>query len=382
MKNIKIDEKQISIIGMGNGGHAFAAYAKSKGYSVNIWNRTPLILDQIKKKGGITSSGLLEGHFEIDYISTSLRKVIEGSKLIMITTTANAHKELTEQISSFLHEDQIIVLNPGRTGGALEVSNTIQENGGPFKPQVIEAQSLLFVSRSQQPGEVTITGYKNRVPVSAFPSCLNDETLPYLQQLSNRFFEAENILNTSFDNIGAIFHPAPLLLNVARCEDKKVNYRHYIDGVSPSVASFLENMDKERLAVAAAFGVNAINLQSWLNLVYGSEGDTLFETIRNTKEYFDVLAPNTLNVRYIFEDIPTGLVPLSSFGELAEIPTPFMDTVINLASCMFKTDYRQIGRTLKTLNLEKIPPYLLQEFVTLGDDFYIDILKNGSVIEE
>jgi len=382
MKNKKIQDNSISILGLGNGGHAFAAYAKSKGYKVKIWNRSRSVLKAIKKNKGVTSSGLLEGHFDIDFVSPSIHKVIEESKLIMVVTTANAHKEIAARIAPYLDDNQIVVLNPGRTGGAIEVSNSIRENNGPFKPQVVEAQSLLFVSRCSKPGQVTISGIKRRVPVSAFPSCDNNEIIPFLSDLNSAFGETESVLNTSFDNIGAIFHPTPLLLNVARCEDPNVHYRHYIDGVSPSVASFLEKMDNERVTVAAAYGVRAITLQKWLHSVYGSNGSNLCETIHNTKEYQNVMAPSTLNVRYIFEDIPTGLIPLASFGEAAEVQTPFINAIINLANCMFNKDYRSLGRTIESLELHKIPFYLLKEYVTLADEFYIEIMKQESVLEK
>ena len=301
MRSKEIDENCIAISGAGSGGHAFAAYAKSKGYKVKIWNRSISVVDTIKKNG-ITSSGLLEGHFNTDLATPSIQKAIEESKLIMLVTTADAHKEVAIQIAPYLTNDQVVVLNPGRTGGAFEVSNTIKKHNGPFKPQVIEAQSLLFVSRCTKPSHVTIAGIKRRVPVSAFPSFYNEEAIPALKELNINFCETESVLNTSFDNIGAIFHPAPLLLNVARCEDPYVKYRHYIDGVSPSVACFLEKMDNERVAVAEAYGVHAISLKKWLNLVYGSAGENLFEIVQNTKEYQNVIAPSSLDVRYIFED--------------------------------------------------------------------------------
>ncbi|MFX1286266.1 MAG: NAD/NADP octopine/nopaline dehydrogenase family protein [Promethearchaeota archaeon] len=382
MRNKRIQDSSISILGLGNGGHAFAAYAKSKGYKVKIWNRSTSVLEAIKENKGITSSGLLEGHFDIDVVSHSIYEVIRESKIIIVVTTANAHKEIATRIAPYLDDNQIVVLNPGRTGGAIEVRNAIRNNNGPFKPQIVEAQSLLFVSRCSKPSQVTISGIKRRVPVSAFPSCDNNQVIPFLKDLNSAFWETESVLNTSFDNIGAIFHPTPLLLNVARCEDPKVNYRHYIDGVSPSVASFLEKMDNERVAIADAYGVQAIALKKWLNTVYGSNGSTLYETIHNTKEYQNVMAPSTLNVRYIFEDIPTGLIPLSSFGDEAEVPTPFIDAIINLANCMFNKDYRALGRTVESLELNKIPSYLLKEYMTLGDEFYIEIMKRESVLEE
>jgi opine dehydrogenase len=376
------DNTSISILGMGNGGHAFAAYAKMKGYRVKIWNRSLLPLKIIERNNGITMSGVIEGHFTIDQICYSIKEAIRDSQLIMIVTPANAHKEIAYNIAPYLNDNQTVVLNPGRTGGALEVSNTIKSNGGPFKPKVAETQSLLFVSRSLEPSKVRISAIKEKVPVAAYPALYNEEVVSLLQNLNQAFWETNTVLNTSFDNIGAILHPAPLLLNVARCETLKITYRHYMDGITPTVASFLEKMDRERINVANAYGITAISLKNWLHLVYHSEGATLYETIQNTIAYNDVFAPSTLNVRYIFEDVPTGLVPISSFGTVVGTPTPSIDTIINLANHLMKTDYRKTGRTVETMGLSQIPSYLLNEYLTLSDDFYIDIITQEEVLEE
>jgi opine dehydrogenase len=299
----------------------------------------------------------------------------------MVVTTANAHKELAAKIAPFLDKEQIIVLNPGRTGGAFEVSNSIRANYGPFKPQVVEAQSLLFVARSNRPGFVTISGIKKEVPISTFPSFYNKDVIPLLNEVHHAFKEKDSVLNTSFDNIGAIFHPAPLLLNVARCEDPRIEYRHYIDGISPSIALFLEKMDEERINIARSYGIDAIPLKNWLTLVYESNGKNLYETIQNTKEYQNIVAPSTLNVRYIFEDVPTGLVPLASFGEAAGVPTPHLDLIINLANCFSNVNYCLQGRTLASMDLDKIPPYLLKEYATLGEEARVEIMELGGLIE-
>jgi hypothetical protein len=49
---------------------------------------------------------------------------------------------------------------------------------------------------------------------------------------------------------------------------------------------------------------------------------------------------------------------------------------------MFNKDYRTLGRTVESLELDKIPFFLLKEYMTLGDEFYIEIKKQESVLEE
>lgn len=67
--------------------------------------------------------------------------------------------------------------------------------------------------------------------------------------------------------------------------------------------------------VAKALGVNTISAKRWLKESYNAEGENLYEAIQNTKAYVGLLAPQTLDCRYIFEDVPMSLVPMSSIGK-------------------------------------------------------------------
>ena len=59
-----------------------------------------------------------------------------------------------------------------------------------------------------------------------------------------------------------------------------------------------------------------------------------------------------LITRYFTEDVPTGLVPISSLGQLLGIPTPTIDSVIHLASILCGIDFMKEGRTVDKLHIE------------------------------
>jgi len=58
-------------------------------------------------------------------------------------------------------------------------------------------------------------------------------------------------------------------------------------------------------------------------------------------------------MRYLTEDVPTGLVPLSELGRALGILTPHIDNLIDLASEELNIDFRINGRTLDRLGLRK-----------------------------
>jgi opine dehydrogenase len=67
------------------------------------------------------------------------------------------------------------------------------------------------------------------------------------------------------------------------------------------------------------------------------------------------------------EDIGYGLVPWSGLGTLAGVPTPTINSLIQLASAMNGIDYMTQGRTLTKLGLADVPLERLQEFLYEGE---------------
>ncbi len=263
----------------------------------------------------------------------------------MVTVPATGHADLGHGLAPYVREDQVVVLNPGRTLGALEMESALHAGGCRELPVVAEAQSLLYAARVMGLGHVHIFSIKHHVRVAALPAWQTPCVLALLREAFPQFVGTETVLHTSLDNIGAVFHPAPVLLNLARVEGGEA-FDHYHQGITPAVARVLEVLDAERLSVAAALGVALPTAREWLRDAYGAAGSDLYRALQDNRAYQGIKAPDSLDTRYLWEDIPTGLVPLASLGELAGVPTPTMRSLIHLASVVHGVDYFRHGRTL------------------------------------
>lgn len=345
---------RVAIIGAGNGGTAMAAHLAANGHEVTLYDKFPRVLEEVKKNKGITLKGVLgEGLFPIKLASTDIAQVIEGVKVLMVVTPAFAHREVAKDLAPFLDEERIIVLHPGRTGGALEFKEVIRNNSPEARPIIAEAQTLLYASRLTGEGEVTVFGLKNRVEFATLPASANEKVSKVLDAIfPGLFIPVENVIQTSLLNIGAVFHPAPTILNAARIEETEGNFEYYHGGISPAVGRILESIDEERMNVARSLGVNTKSALDWLQEVYGAKGPNLYSAIRANKVYGGIKAPPSLETRYISEDVPMSLVPISELGKLTGIPTPVIDAFIKLAGKIHARDYRQEGRTLEKLGIE------------------------------
>lgn len=123
--------------------------------------------------------------------------------------------------------------------------------------------------------------------------------------------------------------------------------------MTDGLARIIEAADKERLHVAAAYGISPISAFDWVSYAYdGVEGSTLCERMHNNPAYYEILAPKTIDCRQITEDIPTGIIPLAELGKAANVPTPIFDSLITICSILHNKNFKEEGRTLKKLGLD------------------------------
>jgi opine dehydrogenase len=123
-----------------------------------------------------------------------------------------------------------------------------------------------------------------------------------------------------------------------------------------SVCKVMEMMDSERLAVGKAWGYDLISEYDDAISNYNldrSKYSSLHDIFVDHPVYGNHGAdsPALMTFRYLSEDVPYLLVPLSDMAMLANIPVPTIDSVIQLAQVINGTDYRKNGRGIDALGL-------------------------------
>lgn len=350
---------KISVIGAGNGGQAMAGHFSLMGHSICLYDRDIDTITQIRENGGVKLEGQIEGFSKIDKLTNSIEDVCEYADLIMVVTTADAHKHIALAISQYLKSNHTIVLNPGRTFGSLEFKHYLKDT--PSNVTIAETQSLLYACRSDKKGTVRIIGIKDNVLVGSIPSFQSKSICNTLNSVYNCFIPSDTILETSLENIGAILHPVVVMFNIAAIE-RGHNFAFYND-MTPAIANFIINVDKERVLLGKALNIKLHTVEEWVNYAYNKvTGTTFLEKVKNNPAYYKIMAPTKLNTRYISEDVPTGLLPYIALGKLLNVNMPLMNSVYNILCSISNEDYSKSGRSLKNLGFSE---FTIQELYNL-----------------
>lgn len=362
-----VEKQRYTVIGAGNGGRAMAAHLALMGFEVTLFNRTPENVAGIKARKGINldckDTYGPHGFGRIASVTSNMEEAINNSEIIMVVTPANAHYSIARKAAPYLQSHQVVILNPGRTLGAIEFSRVLEVNGCVQGVTVAEAQTFIYASRSEGPAQARIFRVKNAVPLAALPASETPRVLKLLEPAYPQFIDGGDVLQTGLNNIGAIFHPAISILNTGWIESTQGDFQFYLDGVTPTVAHLMEVLDRERVTVASAVGVQAVSAKDWLKIAYNSKGLNLYEAIHNQPGYKGINAPTTISHRYISEEIPMSLIPIASLGNRYGVSVRGIDSIIRLACIAHRTDYLRQGRTLERLRIAHLSVSELTRYV-------------------
>lgn len=341
---------KITVLGAGNTGLAMAAHAVEQGNQVTLWNRFEEEISHLIDSRTIHTTGKVEGSFKLDLITTDMEEALKDPDIILIATPSFVHRYFAEEIAKYLTTDTFILLCPGRTYGVLEFVETFKTFNHEIKPTVAETQTAIYTCRKTSDDTVEILSIKSNVLFSTLDHTKNEEIYDRVPAyIQTQLAPANSIVETSIGSVGMIMHCAPLLLNTGWTESKDHDYRYYIEGISPSIANMLEKIDEERVAVSKELGYEVDGVRQWLKRVYKVEGGTLYESIQNTTAYSTIIAPDTLENRYITEDVPNGLVPVESTGHYLGLEMKYTGIIIDLASALLERDFRSDGRNLTAI---------------------------------
>ena len=345
------DKPVFCVVGAGHGGLAMAGHLSLKGFEVRMLNRSEERLRPIQMEGGIDVTGEEEGFARIELATTRPEEALRGADVVMVVVPATGHRTVAELCAPHLASGQIVVLNPGRTFGAVEFYQALRGLGCEADITVAETQTFIYASRNTGPGQAKIFRIKNAIPLATLRAYRIPDCLKVVRKAYPQFVPGDNVFKTSFNNIGAVFHPTLVILNAGWIDDP-ADFEFYHQGASPSVANVLERLDAERVEVAAALGIQAMTAREWMYFAYDAAGKTIREAMRANPGYRGIQAPHQTEMRYVTEDVPCSLVPMSSLGRQLGVPTPVMDALIVLASAMHGRDYRAEGRTMEKMGID------------------------------
>jgi opine dehydrogenase len=294
------------------------------------------------------------GFAKLEKAGVDPEEALSDADVVFLVVPAFAQRRFAEFAAPFLRSGQVVALTPGNLGGSMEWAAVLKEKGVKERPILVDVESMIYSGFKNGPTSVQVSGFKRNINCAAFPATKTGQALQVIHRVYPNLGPGENVLTIGLSKAGSVMHPTITLLNAGWIEKTQGNFLFYWDGLTSAVGRVMERLESERLALGKALGLNLISTRDSLLGYYadqGAKGDTLTEVASTNPVYGIDRAPKNMRHRFLLEDIPYGLVPIEELARLGGVATPICSALVELASTMLQTDFRQEGRGLKRLGL-------------------------------
>lgn len=356
----------VTVLGGGNAALTAAADLTLRGFETRLLESREFGANvrPVMEAGGIQMDNPKvalagSGFAKVSLTTTDAAAAMDGADIVLFAVPAYAEKYFTELIAPFVRPEQLVVLFCGNFGGALEFAHALRSKGATRLPLIAETEACVYAGQKSGPAAVRLGGRKAGVAIAALPSTNTEEVLERIRPLFPDFAAATNVLETGLSNTNPVPHVPVMVLNAGRIDSSVPQFRFYADGITEAVGRVAAALDRERLAIAEVLGFHLSSTRDRMLDWYGDQGasgETLGTVLRTNPAFQSAMAPQTLEHRFLLEDVPFGLVPLEALGRSLGVATPVISALLTLSCELLGSDYRSQGRNLVSLGLDGLSP--------------------------
>lgn len=347
----------IAVLGAGNGGCTMAADLTLAGHDVHLYEhprfaegKEPILEDEAVELTGIGRTGTAR----LRRATTDLGEAVDEARLVNVVVPAFGHDLFFDELIPHLRDDHVVVVWAGDFG-SLRLDHLLNHRGVEADPLVVETNTLPYGTRKTGPATVDLKLVAHRLVAAALPSSRTGEVLEALWSVwPDTVEDGGNVLLTALSNPNPVCHPPGALLNVGAIQDPDEDFHMYRDGISEAVAGVIRDLHGETAELGRALGGSVLEYEDRDFRNPGTIMASAFRAPFDTQTVIgEVRGPNSVESRYITEDLPYGLVPMSDLGDKLRVETPLIDAVVEVGSRVCGTDFRAEGRTLDALGLAR-----------------------------
>ena len=403
-----LKDMPIAVLGGGAVGKSCAADMKLAGKEVRLYDMMPFAKNTLAnlEKTGILLDGVQRnlycfersGRAYLDMVSSDMGKVVKGAGLIVIAAPAMAHEPFFRELIPHLEDGQVIHIFTGNYGTLL-LRKMMREMGCTKQVIVGGWSSAPYGTRIESVGKFTFphAGVKYRaitlrgasLPMSDIDAFMESSRyLPCIDAVTygNGPEAGNTVLDTGFANINPVIHVPATILGVSTMEnwgvifggyDKK-SYSMYCHGLCPSICEVQYQFFEEEKALAKEIGVGtpqyayesffsrrSVLTQEYMGLDKDGKDNVIFPLDQPSDE--GNTGPNSINHRYLTEDVPVGCKIYHDLGVQYGVPTPVIDSMIVLAGSMHKKSFFETSKyNLAYLGIDNMPKEELLAYLNEG----------------
>ena len=291
-------------------------------------------------------------------VADSAAMLARDNDVLIIALPGYGHKAVLDALAPHIEPRHQVIISSHASLGAVYLMQLLAARG--VRVPITAWGTTICTGRRQSGTEVRVTTVRSRIDqpghatathLCTVPQDRSEEALNLCQTLfGDRFQPRDGLLAISLSNLNPQNHMGIALGNITRMEQGETWSQG--QNVTPKVGRLLEELDRERLEIAKALGLEVKTIFEHFHLSFHVPVASISEMNQQMHAQGNGgVGPATADSRYVTEDVPYGLVLTAALGRLTGHPAKLHEAGIQIFSAMYGRDFEAENEILKALDL-------------------------------
>ncbi|MEM6693989.1 MAG: NAD/NADP octopine/nopaline dehydrogenase family protein [Pseudomonadota bacterium] len=341
---------KIGIAGAGSIAFGSSALLHANGHVPMLWSPSGAGTEVLATGAPLVASGAMDLSFSPG-IASSAADLARKNDVLLIALPAYGHQEVMDALAPHIEARHHVIISSHASLGALYLGQLLAARG--VAVPITAWGTTAVTGRRQSPTEMRVNTVRKLIDLCTVPSTASEAGLALCQRLfGDRFQPRDGLLAISLSNLNPQNHMGIALGNMTRMERGETWSQG--QNVTPNVGRLLEALDAERLAIAAALGLEVRTIFEHFHLSFHVPVASISEMNQEMHAQGNGgTGPATADSRYVTEDVPYGLGLTVVLGQMAGQPALLHEAGIRIFSAMYGRDFMAENALLNAIALDR-----------------------------
>ena len=354
---------KVGIAGAGSIAMGTAALLHRNGHDPMLWSPSGESTAALAGGADLVANGAVDAAFR-PRLAHDAKGLARDNDVLLLALPAYGHKAVMDAMAPHVRSTQHIIISSHASLGAVYLMQLLDRRG--IEAPITAWGTTAVTARRRSGTEVRVNTVRRLVDLCTVPDLRSKDGLAICQRLfGNRFQPRDGLLAITLSNLNPQNHMGIALGNMTRMEHGET----WSQGrnVTPNVGRLLEQLDRERLAIASALDLEVRTIFEHFHLSFHVPVASISEMNQQMHARGrGGTGPATSDSRYVTEDVPYGLVATVALGALAQRPARLHEAGIRIFSAMYGRDFMAENELLRALDLRRTDIRDLQRAARTG----------------
>jgi opine dehydrogenase len=298
---------------------------------------------------------------QVDHFSKDNLSSLKNCNAIMIAEPATAYGEVIARLTDYFVNGQTILLVNAPIGAGLQFQYEMRKAHLDHQLNILELGTLFDCARVDN-NVLKVVGARRKVSICGNSRNETRRALTITSSLSKSLVPSSNVLERGFAELERTIRPVLLLFALLGGATDEFSDLSHI--VNPSLTLIVRGLEAEIQAICKQYRLTSrgfLDTLTELSAVHWDDADcldqalitvgpTLLSQIRWEMPNSSDICKNRA-IEVLTKDVTETLTLIEDLGRTARVHTPILDSIINLANVITRSDLRKTGRNLSSLGL-------------------------------